>query len=136
MSVELTYPRNDEVYEKVRPLAQTRQLDITEVVVDALNDLLRTEDHDSAATAWTEPDEAVEREVAAYRTLHPMLWDKFAGEHVAIHNGQLIDHDTDGVALSRRIDQNFPDKFVLIRQIEEQAERILIFRSPRLSNNF
>jgi hypothetical protein len=76
-------------------------------------------------------DNEVEREKAAYFALHQVLWQKYPGQHVAIYNGELVDHDTDGVALSKRVYQRYPDQFVLIRQVEQEPDRVLYFRSPR-----
>lgn len=53
-------------------------------------------------------------------------------QHGAIHNGQMVDHDVDGMTLSRRVYQRFPDVFVLIRQINSTPERVIRLRSPRL----
>ena len=66
-----------------------------------------------------------------------MLPDELYGEaaHVAIYKGELIDHDADGVALSQRVYEKYPDKFILIRQVEVESDRILHFRSPRLVRN-
>jgi len=43
----------------------------------------------------------------------------------------MIDHDGDGVALSSRINNPYPDQFVLMRQAESEPERVLYFQSPR-----
>jgi len=54
---------------------------------------------------------------------------------VAIQNERLVDHDTDGLALSRRVYSRYPDMFVLIRQVEAQPERVLQLRSPRFTQD-
>ena len=73
----------------------------------------------------------VDDEIAAYHQLHSMLWAKHAQHNVAIYRGQMVDHDADGVALSLRIYQQYPNQFVLIRQVEAEAESLLRIRSPR-----
>jgi hypothetical protein len=83
----------------------------------------------------TEPDEAVRDEITAYHALHPMLWAQYPKQHVAIHGGQLLDHDENKVALRRRINQSYPNQFVLVRQVEREPERVLYFRSPRFTEN-
>ena len=50
-------------------------------------------------------------------------------QHVAIQNGRLVDHDADGLTLSRRIDSRYPNTFVLIRKVEAQPKRVLQLRS-------
>ena len=47
------------------------------------------------------------------------------GQYIALHQGKLVDHDTDGCALSLRIYQSYPNQFVLICQVEELAETII-----------
>lgn len=69
------------------------------------------------------------REIEAFHRLHPTLWEKYPGEYAAIHNGQLVDHDTDRVALLKRLTQNFPDVFVLVRPIRENPDIIYHHRS-------
>ncbi len=75
---------------------------------------------------------AVEREMQAYIALHPRLKEKYLGQHVAIYDGKLIDVDEDYGALYQRIDAQYPDEFVWLATVEEEAMPTLIFRSPRL----
>ena len=65
-------------------------------------------------------DEAVERAREAFIALHPMLLANYPGEEVAIYQGQVVDHDQDGVALSSRIYQRFPHEFVWIAPVTDQ----------------
>jgi hypothetical protein len=94
-------------------------LDFVEDILDAMPDV-------------AEEDAAVEREMQAYIALHPMLKEKYLGQHVAIYDGQLIDVDEDFDALYRRIDVQYPDEFVWLATVEEEAMPTLVFRSPRL----
>ena len=43
----------------------------------------------------------------------------------------MVDHDADGLGLSRRIYSGYPDTFVLIRQADAQPERVIQLRSPQ-----
>jgi len=76
-------------------------------------------------------DEALIRERAAFTTLHPTLLTQYPGEYVAIHNGALVDHDKDGLTLSLRVHQRFPDEFVWIAPLKAQALEEWVVRSPR-----
>ena len=82
-----------------------------------------------------ELDEAPTPEMQAYLALHPMLKEKYLGQYVAIYQGKLIDHDPDHEALYIRIDAEYPDEFVWISLVEEEAIPTLIFRSPRIEWN-
>lgn len=101
-----------------------------ETVVRFLDEELPVESEEGIIN-WSEADETVEQEIAAYHRLHSELWRKYPGQHVAIQNGRMVDHDADGLALSRRIYSRFPDTFVLIRQVDAQPERVIQLRSPR-----
>lgn len=65
--------------------------------------------------------QAMAREEIAYRELHPTLYPKYEGQHVAILEGQLIDYDDDSVALYHRIRQKYPGKFVLMTPVQAEA---------------
>lgn len=62
------------------------------------------------------------REEIAYRELHPTLYPKYEGQHVAIVEGQLVDYDADSVALYKRIRQKYPGKFVLMTPVRTEAK--------------
>lgn len=79
-------------------------------------------------------DPAVEREREAYIALHPILLKQYPHEHVAIHDGKLVDHDKDGLALSLRIHQRFPDEFVWIAPLKTHAIEEWVMRSPRFES--
>ena len=49
--------------------------------------------------------------------MHRRLWSQYPGHHVAIYKGQLVDHDEDGIALSRRIYAGYPEEFVLVKKV-------------------
>jgi hypothetical protein len=81
----------------------------------------------------TDEDEALRRERAAFTALHPTLLAQYPGEYVAIHDGALVDHDTDGLALSLRVHQRFPDEFVWIAPLKAQPLEEWVVRSPRFA---
>lgn len=70
-------------------------------------------------------------EEAAFDRLLPALQQQYMNHFVAIHGQQVVDHDSDELDLLERIDTNYPDQVVLIRQVREVPEPILAFRSPR-----
>jgi predicted transcriptional regulator len=135
MSREITLTIPDDVYRRAEHIAQLKRQDVAALLAEALAEsavLAETAvaNGEGDADEW---DAAVAREKAAYLAMHPLLWEKYPGQHVAIHNSQLIDRDKDGAALSRRIYDKYPDQFVLIRQVEVEPDRILQFRSPRFA---
>lgn len=71
------------------------------------------------------------RELTAYKALHPTLVKDYLGQYVAIHNGELVDHDLEFSDLHQRIRQRFGCQTVLLHRVELGLERELVFRSPR-----
>lgn len=71
-------------------------------------------------------------EEAAFDRLLPALQQQYLHQFVAIYGQQVVDHDADEQKLLERIDENYPDQVVLLRQVREEREPILFFRSLRL----
>lgn len=134
MQAQSTIDLPPDLYERVHRMAQYRRQPVPELIADALDlaEEIAAIDSYTKVTNWSEPDEAVEREQAAYRLLHSSLWTTYPNQYVAVFNGTVIDHDRDGAALSTRMEQQYPDQFVLIRRVEQSTERVLYFRSPKI----
>lgn len=75
------------------------------------------------------------REQEAYRAMHAELKQKYLGQSVAIHNGELVDHDVDALALLRRIRQRFGSAPVLFCEVEDKPDKEYVIRSPRLEKS-
>ncbi len=71
------------------------------------------------------------RELTAYKAMHPTLVKDYLGQYVAIHNGELVDHDLEFSDLHQRIRQRFGRQTVLLHRVELGLECELVFRSPR-----
>lgn len=112
-----------------------------DIVKEALEESALTEQSTLIPSSDSDSDsddpfeQQVQAEIQAYHELHPMLWETYPGEYAAVHNQSLVDHDKDYTALYQRIDKAYPDKFVLLRQVEKEPERDLRMRSPRLVPN-
>lgn len=105
-------------------LATQRQSQVEEIVATALRRYIRQAQ-----------EEKIREEATAFGEMHAELVERYGGEVVAIHEGQVIDHDTDFVALHRRIRQRFGRVAVLLRRVSSEPERVLTFRSPRLGRD-
>ncbi len=79
-----------------------------------------------------EAEQKMQQEIAAYHQMHPALLLKYKGAQVAIHQGQLVDFDSDLLSLFLRIRERYPDEVVLIRQVYDEPEKVYVVRSPRL----
>ncbi len=73
----------------------------------------------------------MQREVTTFETMHPDLWEQYPHQYVAFHQGTVVDHDLDELALVQRIDARYPESVVLIRQVLPRLPQPFVFRSPR-----
>ena len=127
MIEQITISIPQTLYRRARELARSRNRPVDDVLVELLDQALPP---DKKVEVDDEEETAVKREMQAYITLYPMLKEKYLGQHVAIYGGQLIDVDKDYGALYQRIDEKFPDQFVWLATVEEEAMPTLAFRSP------
>lgn len=124
MSANVTLEIPEYLFERAKRVAEDQHKNVSDIVAQVLDSGLPQMD-----SAFHSPD--IDQEIAAFHRLHPMLWSNHAGEYAAIHKGELVDHDSDRVALLKRITQNFPDDFVLVRPIREEPEIVHYNRSIR-----
>ena len=76
-------------------------------------------------------EQKIQQEAEAFCSMHTELARQYLGQVVAIHEGQVVDHDENFVTLHRRIRQRFGRTAVLLRRVGPESERVLTFRSPR-----
>jgi hypothetical protein len=132
MSKEILLTIPDDMYSQMQDYAEKMNRPIDTCILDILANSFENEGTILVSNKATPlPDSAVDREKAAYIDLHKTLWQKYPGHHVAIYKGEMVDHDADGLALSKRIYKRYRDQFVLIRQVEQEPDPVLHFRSPR-----
>lgn len=77
----------------------------------------------------------MDENAAAYRAMHRELLQRHLGQYVAISGGKLVDHDSDPVALLRRVRADFPNQIVLRRKVEPAAEQTLHIRRPQIEQD-
>lgn len=81
----------------------------------------------------THPQQHLMRqEAAAFDTQHETLKQRYLGQFVAMQQGEVIDADDNVSRLMERIQDNYPNQIVLIRQVKEQLDGDIVVRSPRL----
>ena len=127
MSEQITITVSSDVYEHIVEQAEQSQRHISELVEDVVS------------SAFDRPKPHIHpqrtqmlKEIAAYKQMHPQLVEQYLGQYVAIYQGKLIDHDTNSEALHLRIRASYPDKIILQRKVERDADPVLHFRSPRI----
>lgn len=124
MSEQITLTIPTSLYRRASRIARLHQKDVADVLVEAI--VLAEEEGEETA---------VDREEAAFRRLHPILRQKYQGQYVAIYGGELVDHDTDQLALFLRMRQQYPDQFVWIAPVRSTPQEIYRMRSPRFVEN-
>ncbi len=81
-------------------------------------------------------EDKVQREEQHFCAQHDQLLSQYAGQFIAMHEGQVIDSDADELALYLRIRQKFPMVGILIKQVTSAPEKVWVMRSPRLEYNY
>ncbi|CAN5695600.1 hypothetical protein BH10CHL1_BH10CHL1_24440 [soil metagenome] len=76
--------------------------------------------------------EKIHAETQAFWAMTTDLQSKYLGEFVAVHEGQVIDHDLDVAQLEQRITQRLGDIAVLIAPVTQATQRDLYTSSFRL----
>jgi len=74
----------------------------------------------------------IRAETEAFNAQHAKLRVTYLGQYVAMHEGKVIDHDPDLRALHLRVYAKVGRIPVLLKQVTDEPERVLTFRSPRL----
>lgn len=109
------------MFSELLPMSRQENKEVSDLVNEALKYYL-----------WTAKERKIDQEMEAYRAMHAELKRRFLGQYVAVHDGKLVDHDTDRGALSRRVRQEYGNVAVLITPVEEEPEREFTILSPRL----
>lgn len=139
MAEQFTITIPESLYRRARALAQSRNRSLDGLIADALDrGLLQTSAEDAYESSFAtegEDGEKLTRETAAYEAMHAQLLAQYAGEFVAIFNGQLIDHDTDELALLDRLDAEYPEEVVLMKRVLPSPMQEFFVRSPRLERD-
>jgi len=74
----------------------------------------------------------IQAESRAFDALKADLLAKYPGEYVAVHNGEVIDHNPELRTLHLRVYEKYGRTPVLLKQVLAGPERELVIRSPRL----
>ena len=69
--------------------------------------------------------EAIHAGTEAFWEMHDELVRKYEGEHVAVYQGRVVDHDEDASRLERRVRAHFGELPVLIAPVTPRPRRDL-----------
>lgn len=108
------------LYRRVEQAAIESQVSTGEMATQALRRYL-----------WELDRRKIAEESKVYRRQHAELKERYLGQYIAMHRGQVIDHDTDFQTLRQRVRRQFGRAAVMITQVEEIAEPEYIRRGFR-----
>ncbi len=111
-----------QVFTQLGKVADERGNKIDELIEQILCQFLRREAR-----------RTIQREAESFRAMHADLLTQYPSQYVAIHQGLLVDHDQSQLALLSRIEKQYPDTPVLVRQVRPKIEKVYTIRSPRFA---
>ena len=109
-----------DIAEQIAQIATETENDVDSLVDQALRTYLRQYQR-----------EKIRSEMEKFDAQKSALLAQYAGQYVAMHQGNVIDHDLDLRALHLRVFEKLGHKPVLLKQVTAEPERELVFRSPR-----
>jgi len=112
-----------QLYSRIEQAADEHKIDIDQILTQAIRRYL-----------WELDRRKISEESQAYRQRHAELKAEYLGQYIAMHNGQVMDHDTDITALRQRVRQRFGQKPMMITLVEEVAEQPLVRHGFRLES--
>lgn len=107
--------------ERIQHLAQESNRDTTQIVEDAVQAYLDQLER-----------EKIHKETEAFWAMQADLVVQYLGEYVALHQGQVVDHDPDIVCLEQRVAEKLGDVAVLIAPVTGEPRRDLSTVSFRM----
>ncbi len=76
----------------------------------------------------------IDHEHEAFVKMHPELKSSYLGQHVAIHQGQLLDHDSNLDSLIKRVQDKFGRIPILFALVSDEPLPTFNIRRPQLLN--
>lgn len=114
-----------EMYETVRRKALAQRKTTDDLVIEWVAEHLKEPTTD-------ENTQALDREVAAYEQLKPALLEQYAGQYVAIYQGQVVASGTDKLALVDQVRQRLGNVICYVEKVSEGSPRTVRMPSFRV----
>jgi hypothetical protein len=139
MEVEMTQVTlPEEVVDRLRSAAAEEGTDVSGVLERAVEYYLAHGSRSNIPEAnqgdernLNEEERQIEREQRSYEAQHATIFASYAGQYIVMHDGQLVDHDQDRVALIQRVRARFGDEPVLITPVLPDARQHILSRSSQ-----
>ncbi|MFT5196641.1 MAG: hypothetical protein ACI9EW_003102 [Cellvibrionaceae bacterium] len=130
--MELTLNLPENIEKVVKEQAEKQGVSLEAVIETVILDSLEKSAVEPDAPPVHPQREQMLKEVTAYKKLHAELVKGYLGNYVAIFQGQLVDSDQSPENLFLRVKEKFPNQVVLQRKVEDEPERVIHFRSPKI----
>jgi hypothetical protein len=118
----ITVPIRDDLYRPIQQMAHQEHVTIEVLVNEWLTRQL--------ALAH---EEKIKEEAVRFQEKHAELLTHYAGEYIAMQNGEVLDHGPDLRNLYLRIKNRYTNVPVLITQVTENPKPVYNLRSPQLA---
>ncbi len=76
----------------------------------------------------------IHAETKAFWAMYDQLVEKYRGEHIALHQGQVVDHDKDASRLEKRVREQFGWSPVLIAPVKSGHHKDLRWIGGRIES--
>jgi len=129
-----TYDIEYELMQVVRRLPATRAaevLDFAQFLVS--KDPTPSNGGEQTLSEWESQIQQISLEQRSYESQHQELLERYHGRYIAMRQGQVVDTDTDKIALSRRIRKQYGSESVLIKLVQSDPMETHHIRSPKLA---
>ena len=100
------------VYNQLKAAAEEQETTMDDLLENAARQYL-----------WELERQKISEEAALFREHYPELKAQYLGEYIAMHQGRVVDHDSDEDALWQRVRQRYGRTPVLILKVEDKPER-------------
>lgn len=74
---------------------------------------------------WQAKREKINEEAARFRAQHAELLAQYAGQHIAMRDGVVIDHDPDLATLHNRVRAKFGDEPILMAPVTPEPIQVI-----------
>ncbi len=120
MSIELKEPN---LIKRVEALASESEQPVEQILAGAVRRYLDEIER-----------QAIQAETQAFWTMHKELLQSYLGQHVALYQGRVVDHDADAASLEKRVRERFGILPVLIAPVRPGQRRDLRWLGGRLES--
>jgi hypothetical protein len=110
----ITVPLRDNLAHQLKNEAARRHTSIESLANDWLEEQL-----------WEAKRKKIEAEAQRFRAQHAALLAQYNGQHVAMRDGIVLDHDADLVTLHSRIRAQYGEEPVLIAQVNPEPIQVI-----------